>query len=227
MTIGFRIFPSPAIRVSTDLVARFRGLPVANVSDSMSRMMAGGARIRPMHGGGAMAGPALTVKARPGDNLMIHKALDLAAPGDVVVVDGGGDLTNALIGELMVAHAMARGVAGMVIDGAIRDAASLRAGGFPIFAAGISHRGPYKDGPGEINIPIAIDGMVVMPGDLMLGDDDGVLCVPLAEAETILAAATAKHAAEDRQLAATRNGTLDRSWVDAELIRRGCEMPLS
>jgi RraA family protein len=224
MPIGFRILPSPTMKASAELVARFRSLPVANVSDSMSRVTAGGSRLRPMHGGGMMAGPALTVKGRPGDNLMLHKALDMAAPGDVVVLDAGGDLTNALTGEMMIAHAEQRGLAGVVINGAIRDAAAIRAGTFPVFAAGVTHRGPYKDGPGEINVPIAIDGMVIRPGDLVVGDDDGFLCVPLDEAEAIYKAARAKQDAEEKQLANIRSGRNDRSWVDVELRKRGCEI---
>ena len=176
MAVGLRILRRGR-KVSTDVVERFRSLPVANISDSMSRMGAGGARLRPMHGGGVLAGPAVTVKARPGDNLMFHKALDLAEAGDVVVVDAGGDLTNALMGELMLAYAEKKGVAGIVIHGAIRDLAYMRASNFPVFAAGVTHRGPYKDGPGEINVPIAIEGMVIHPGDLVVGDDDGVVCV--------------------------------------------------
>ena len=223
MTIGFRILPMGA-RVDAATVARFRALPVANVSDCMARMSGGGARLRPMHAGGAMAGPALTVRTRPGDNLMVHKAIDIAEAGDVVVVDGGGDLTNALIGELMSAHAAKRGLAGLVINGAIRDAAALREATFPVFAAGITHRGPYKDGPGEIGVPISIEGMVIMPGDLMLGDDDGLLCVPLGEVESVYRAAVAKHAAEETQMAAIRAGTSDRGWIDATLARLECEI---
>src|SRR3712207_3507357 len=109
MAAGFRIL-SRARAVAPEVVARFRELPVANVSDSMSRMTAGGARLRPMHGTGVLAGPALTVKTRPGDNLMVHKAIGLAEPGDVIVVDAGGDLTNAIIGELMIAQMVRRGL---------------------------------------------------------------------------------------------------------------------
>jgi RraA family protein len=177
-----------------------------------------------MHGSGVLAGPAVTVKSRPGDNLMIHKALDLAEPGDVIVVDAGGDLTNALIGELMIAYAKKKGVAGIVIHGAVRDAASIRAGSFPVFAAGVTHRGPYKDGPGEINVPIAIDGMVITPGDLILGDDDGLLCVPFDECDRVYQAAKAKTDAEQLQMANIAAGTNDRSWVDAALKRLNCEI---
>ncbi|WP_439495718.1 RraA family protein [Bosea sp. (in: a-proteobacteria)] len=219
--IGFRILKRRR-RVDSDLVERFRTLPVANVSDSMSRMTAGGASLRPLHRGGVMAGAALTVKTRPGDNLMIHKALDLAVPGDVVVVDGGGDLTNSLIGELMIAHARRRGIAGIVLHGAVRDSVWIRENDLPIYAAGISHRGPYKDGPGEINVPVSIQGMVIEPGDLVIGDDDGVLCVPFEHAEAIYAAAHKKQAAEEKKMQAINEGRDDRSWVDATLARLGC-----
>ena len=210
--------------VGPEVVARFRELPVANVSDSMSRMTAGGPRLRPMHGtGGVLAGPALTVKTRPGDNLMVHKAIGLAEPGDVIVVDAGGDLTNAIIGELMIGQMVKRGLGGIVINGAIRDSAAIRAGNYPVFAAGVTHRGPYKDGPGEINVPVAIDGMVIAPGDLVIGDDDGLLCVPYDQVEQVHAAAAAKHAAETKQMAAIEAGANDTSWVDASLKRLGCE----
>jgi RraA family protein len=221
--VGFRVLKRRR-QVSADVVERFRALPVANISDSMSRMTAGGAKLRPLHGGGVLAGPAVTVKSRPGDNLMIHKALDIAAPGDVVVVDAGGDLTNALIGELMISHAQKRGLAGIVIYGAIRDSAWIREHDFPVFAAGVSHRGPYKDGPGEINVPIAIEGMVIAPGDLVVGDDDGLLCVPYDEVEAVYAAADAKHKAETKQMTAIHEGHNDRSWVDAALARLGCKI---
>jgi len=222
MSIGFRVLPVER-RVPADLVKRAAQLPVANVSDAMNRMFAGGASLRPMHRGGVLAGPAVTVKARPGDNLMLHRALDIAEPGDVVVVDGGGDLSNALIGELMVAHAESRGLAGIVIFGAIRDAAAIRAGSFPVFAAGITHRGPYKDGPGEVNVPIAIDGMVIQPGDLILGDDDGLIAVTIDDAEAVCAKASAKHAAETEQMAKIRRGENPRAWVEETLKRLGCE----
>jgi RraA family protein len=223
--IGFRICKR-ARKVDATIVARFRALPVANISDSMSRMTAGGPALRPIHKTGVLAGPALTVKTRPGDNLMVHKALDLAEPGDVIVVDGGGDLTNSLIGELMSAHAQARGVAGMVIHGAIRDYDTLHAGTFPVYAAGVTHRGPYKDGPGEINVTIAIAGMVIAPGDLIVGDGDGIVCVPYDQATEVLKATEAKHQAEIKQFAAIKEGKSDRAWVDAALTRLGCKIEI-
>ncbi len=223
MAVGFRILRRTR-KVSADVVERFRALPVANVSDSMSRVTAGGSRLRPMHAGGTLAGPALTVKSRPGDNLMLHKAIDLAEAGDVIVVDAGGDVTNSLMGELMHAYAEKKGVAGIVLYGAIRDYAYMRASSFPIFATGITHRGPYKDGPGEINVPIAIEGMVIHPGDLIVGDDDGVLCVPFDDCETVYKATKAKNDAETKQMEAILAGRNDRSWVDAALRKLGCSI---
>lgn len=222
MTIGFRVLPRQRC-VDADTVARFAQLPVANVSDVMARMTAGGARLRPMHQGGGLAGPALTVKTRPGDNLMLHKSIALAQPGDIIVCDAGGDLTNALFGEMMLAQMVKRRVGGLVINGAIRDSSAIRAQSMPVYAAGVTHRGPYKNGPGEINVPVAIDGMVIEPGDLILGDDDGLLCVPFAALEGVLAGATAKYEAEQRQMANIDAGRHDASWVDAALRKLGCE----
>ena len=224
MTIGFRILNRERT-ASKELVAEFAKLPVANVSDSMSRITAAGPTLRPMHTSGGMAGVALTVKARPGDNLMLHKAIDMAVPGDVIVVDAGGDLANALMGELMLAYAIKKGVVGFVLNGAIRDLDNFRETNLPTYAAGVTHRGPYKDGPGEINVPIAIDGMVIHPGDIMIGDSDGVLCVPIEGAEDILKSTQAKSAAEIKQMAAIEAGTNDRTWVDRALKERGCVLP--
>jgi regulator of RNase E activity RraA len=207
--------------VDLALAERFRAVPVANVSDCMSRMTAGGARLRPMHGGGYMAGPALTVKVRPGDNLLVHKALQMAVPGDVIIVDAGGDLTNAIVGEIMVGDAVRRRLGGFVIDGAVRDANAIRSGTLPVFAAGVTHRGPYKDGPGEINVPISIEGMVICPGDLIIGDDDGMLCVPFDQAEVLLAAGLEKGLAETKMVSDMASGKYDADWIDANLKRIG------
>jgi regulator of RNase E activity RraA len=189
----------------------------------MTRMTAGGARLRPYHKGARLGGPALTVKARPGDNLMIHKALDMAQPGDVIVVDAGGDLTNSLFGEIMVSYAMKRGLGGAVFNGAIRDVDFIADHDFPIYAAGVTHRGPYKDGPGEINVPIAIDGMVIQPGDLVIGDGDGLLCVPFDDCERVLKASREKVEQEKVTLANIAAGKHDTSWVDARLRAIGCD----
>ena len=224
MTIGFRILERKK-KVALDIAKEFLTLPVANVSDSMWRLTAGGSRLRPMHKSGQMAGPALTVKSRPGDNLMLHKAIDMAEPGDIIVCDAGGDLTNSLMGELMLAHAIKRGVGGFVLDGAVRDVEAFLEVNLPVFAAGVSHRGPYKDGPGEINVSVAIDGMVIEPGDLVIGDWDGVLSIPLDDVESILKKTNEKQAAEAVDMAKIEAGEWDRSWLDKTLKDRGCIMP--
>ena len=224
MTIGFRILERKK-KVALDIAKEFLTLPVANVSDSMWRLTAGGSRLRPMHKSGQMAGPALTVKSRPGDNLMLHKAIDMAEPGDIIVCDAGGDLTNSLMGELMLSHAMKRGVGGFVLDGAVRDVEAFLDVNMPVFAAGVSHRGPYKDGPGEINVSVAIDGMVIEPGDLVIGDWDGVLSIPLDDVDSILKKTNEKQAAEAVDMAKIEADEWDRSWVDKTLKDRGCIMP--
>jgi regulator of RNase E activity RraA len=222
MAIGFEIHPRSRT-VDTATVEKFKGIAVANISDSMNRMTHGGPRLRPLHAGGVMSGVALTVRTRPGDNLMVHAALNRAKPGDVLVIDAGGDLTNALIGELMLSQAQHVGVAGVVVNGAVRDYGWIRSGPFPVFAAGVTHRGPYKNGPGEVNAAIAIDGMVIEPGDLIVGDDDGFVCVPFDRTEEVFAAADKKQQGEAKTMAAIKAGTVDRSWVERALKEAGCE----
>ncbi|MBK8063539.1 MAG: RraA family protein [Betaproteobacteria bacterium] len=224
MALGFRVFPSPA-RPPAKLIEALRPLPTSNISDNMARHHGAGAALRPWHRGAKMIGAAFTVKTRSGDNLMAHKAIDMAAPGDVIIVDAGGAMDHAVIGEIMTSIAARRGIAGIVIDGAIRDSDAIAAGDFPVYARGVTHRGPYKDGPGEINVTVSVAGMVVNPGDLIVGDADGVLAIPLSEAEAIIALATAQKAREDRTLAEIAAGTLDRSWVDKMLRDKGCTLP--
>jgi RraA family protein len=219
MTRGFRILPTPK-RPDAALVNAVGEMVVAHLSDCMQRIHSA-TGLRPMHRGGKLFGPACTVKVPPGDNLMVHKALDTAAPGDVIVVDAGGVLEGAIIGEIMSSWAAKRGIAGLVIDGAIRDAAALARSDFPVYAKGVTPRGPFKNGPGEINCPVSIGGMVVMPGDIVVGDEDGLVCVPLADAQEILALARAQRDREDAILADIAKGALDRAWVDETLIARG------
>jgi RraA family protein len=211
-------------RPSRALVAALAEMVTPHLSDNMSRLRAGGAGLRPLHRGGKLAGPAFTVRVTPGDNLMVHKAIDIAEPGDVIVVDAGGALEQAIIGEIMAAWAARRGVAGFVIDGAIRDVGTISAGSFPIYARGVTHRGPYKNGPGEIGIPVAIGGMVVQPGDIVVGDEDGVIAVPQADAEAVLAAAREQKKKEEATLKAIAAGAIDRKWVDETLRARGCSL---
>ena len=206
-------------------IERFRTLPVANVSDVMNRIPAAGPSLRPMHRAGALAGRALTVRTRPGDNLLIHKALDMAEPGDVILVEDQGDLANAISGENMMLWAARRGLAGVVVDGAMRDADSIGKMNFPVYARGINPRGPHKAGPGEINVPIACGGVAVQPGDIVVGDADGVLVIPRQDGEAVLAKARNKLAQELATRTAIMSGTWDRSAYTEERFRAlGCEI---
>jgi len=220
MSAAMRILDIPK-RPDPRLVAELARMVTPHLSDSMERLYAGGHQLRPMHKEGKLAGPAFTVRTAAGDNLLVHKALDTAQRGDVIVVDAGGWLDNAIIGELMAARARQRGIAGIVIWGAIRDSSELGAGSYPVYAAGVTHRGPYKNGPGEINVPVVIGGMPVNPGDIIVGDADGLVAVPQDQAERVLASAKSileKETASMKQILA---GSVDRSWVDKALKEKG------
>jgi len=221
--IGLRILQRSRC-VSAEILEGFHAMPVANVSDAMERVWSAPASIRPMHDGTPMCGAAVTVRAPPGDNLLVHKALDIAEPGDIIVVDAGGDLTNSIIGEMMVTHAITRKLGGIVIYGAIRDYDTLRTLPFPVFAAGVTHRGPYKNGPGELNVPIALGSMVVEPGDVVMGDGDGVITVPYGDAQTILGRAQTKHAKETAHMIDLQEGRAKRGWIDDKLRSLGAEI---
>ncbi|MFT4066177.1 RraA family protein [Paraburkholderia sp.] len=217
--LGFRILPMPEA-IPADMVDAFRSIATPHISDNMHRLC-GVTGLRRYHREKKLVGRALTVKVRSGDNLMIHKAIDIAAPGDVIVVDGGADVTQALVGELMQMHAQVRGVAGFVIDGAIRDIAAFHHADFPCFARGNTHRGPFKEGPGEINVPVAIGGLVIEAGDLIVGDEDGLVAVPTARLGEVLQAARAQARREQQRKEAILAGQDKRSWIDAYLKERG------
>ena len=223
MSASMRILDIPK-RPDPRLVAELAKMVTPHLSDSMERLYAGGPQLRPMHREGKLAGPAYTVKTTPGDNLLVHKALDAAQKGDVIVVDAGGICENAIIGELMMSRARQRGVAGIVIWGAIRDSAEIGAGTYPVYASGVTHRGPYKNGPGEINVPISMGGMAVNPGDIIVGDADGLVAVPQEQAERILASAKSILEKETAAMKQIVSGTVDRSWVDKALKEKGYKL---
>lgn len=221
MQAGFQVLKRRSA-ISSEWVEKFSAIPVANISDSMSRLNSGGAMLRPLHAGGVLCGPALTVKSCPGDNLMTHMALNLAVAGDVIVVDAGGDLSNAIIGERMLAYCIAKKFGGIIINGAVRDYGWIRRQSFPVYACGITHQGPYKNGPGEINTPVSIGGMVVVPGDLMVGDDDGLLCIPQTNVADVHAKAAAKFEHESRTFGAIGQTDNDAEGYRAKLVKLGC-----
>lgn len=182
-----------------ELLEQYRDIATSLVSDNLSRAV-GATGILPLSRQPQLLGYALTVKTRVGDNKIIHEALENVMPGQIIVVDGGGDVSQALIGEIIVAKAIARKAGGFVIDGAVRDVAAIRKSNLPCFARGITHRGPYKNGPGQLNVPISIGGMVVNPGDLIIGDDDGVLAIDVETARNILPDVLAQEADEEDKL---------------------------
>jgi RraA family protein len=222
--LGFRIF-SLEHRPSETLLERFKDAATPLISDNMNRMHGANANLRPFHGSGILLGTAFTVKTRSGDNLMVHKAIDMAEPGDVIVVDAGGDTTQAIIGEIILRVAKKRGVAGFVIDGAIRDSRAFLTHNYPCYAKGVTHRGPYKDGPGEINVPVTVGNMVVHPGDIIFGDEDGVVAVPQLHAEEIMDRVADQLRREKEIMLSIENGTVDRSWVNETLQYKGCVLP--
>ena len=198
------------------VLAALRELPVAAVSDNMHRNI-GTSCLRPYHRVGArtMAGTAVTARSRGGDNLTYLRALEFCRPGDVLVVDAGGDLNNAVVGGILSFYAATIGVVGLVIDGAIRDVAEIAERDFPIYARGVTHRGPYKDGPGEINVPVSVGGMVVNPGDIVVGDMDGLLAIPQTGVEDLIVRARAHLDAEAETIRAMKEGRWSRAFIDA------------
>ncbi|MCB8887928.1 RraA family protein [Vreelandella malpeensis] len=219
---GFDVQPRQAT-LSSRLLEAFASIPVAHAGDVLGRHT-GAVGLKAYHNdlGLTLCGSAITVRTRPGDNLMVHVAMQRAQPGDVIVIDGGGDLSTAVIGGLMRTTAVARKLGGFVIDGALRDVAEWAEGGLPVYARGHVHRGPSKDGPGQINVPIACAGMTVMPGDLILGDADGVIAIPAHEAEAVLALCQAHAQKEDRIRAQNETGAVDRERFDLILRQKGC-----
>lgn len=200
-------------RVSPALVDQAARYGTSLVADVAGRRGALNGRIQGLARSMKFAGPAVTVEVRPGDNLMIHAALALAKPGDVIVVDGGGYLGSALTGFLMVSQARAAGLAAFVIDGAVRDIEETCASGFPVFATGANPNGPTKAITGKINWPISVGGVAVQPGDLVIGDADGVVAVPREKAEEVVAAVQAKLDLEQEFLKALSEGHVKNAWV--------------
>ena len=220
--VGFRIF-TKINRPEKEVVEAFRDLPVANIADCMNRTSCVNARIKPV-GKKNILGVAFTVKSRAGDNLMLHKAIQMAEPGDVIVVDAQGDLTNSITGEIMMRTAMKKGIAGIMIDGAIRDVESLEKLDFSIYAAGVTPAGPYKEGPGEINVPISFGNVTICPGDILIGDADGVVVINPKDAAELLEVTRKKYAGEQAIFEAIEKGGRDYSRIDRELTAKGCEI---
>lgn len=226
MSVGNRVFLQRNLP-DKELVERFKKLPAANVADTMGRSCALSSQIRLIGNPKEpiMAGAALTVKARPGDNLMLHKALDMAGEGDVIIVSNEGDRTQSLMGEIMAVYAHhCRNVEGIVLDGPIRDIEELSQMDMFLYATGSTPGGPYKEGPGEVNVPISVGNIAVKPGDIVLGDRDGVIIIPRADAAAIIDAAEKYAAMDAGKVEAAKNGTSKRQWVEETLIKKNVEI---
>jgi 4-hydroxy-4-methyl-2-oxoglutarate aldolase len=209
-------------RFDAALLAQAAGFQSSVLADVAGRRGGLSSRIAALPGATGFAGNALTVDLRPGDNLMLHAAVALARPGDVLVVDAKGDDRAALMGELMCRRCKIIGIAGAVVDGCVRDAAAIAALGFPVFAAGLSPNGPTKVQPGRINHPVTIGGVVVRPGDLVVGDADGVVIVEREQVHVVLAAAAKKAADEARIASAIESrAALRPGWLEAALRTAG------
>jgi len=219
---GFRIRDS-IVRPDVQTVTGFAEFETPAASDLMNRLYTMRPEIRPLTDPSLpILGPACTVKVYPGDNLMVHKSLDIAEPGDVIVVDAGGSTMNAVLGDLVSSKARHRGVAGFVVDGLIRDLPAIREfGDFPVFARGVTPIGPLHRGPGEINHPICCGGIVIHPGDIIMGDLNGVVVIPLAISESLLASLRQKSASEAEYTAAVARGDFSNEWVDRFLADSG------
>ena len=222
--IGCRIYtkidrPDPA------LVEAFRGLPVANIDDCMERIGSCDSSLRPMNHS-PLLGTAFTVRAPEGDNLMFHKALELAQPGDILVIAAGGSMHRSLCGEIMSYTAMKSGLKGFIIDGCIRDIDEISTfSDFPVYAKGITANGPYKNGPGEINVPVTVCGQIICPGDILVGDQDGLVVIKPDEAKELAEKAWAVNKAEDQQINDIHTGkTLSKPWLDKKIAELGYEI---
>lgn len=220
---GFQIVKE-FLRPEPSLVELFRGVPVANIDDCMNRTAAADGAIRPVNKT-PLLGTAFTVKVAEGDNLMFHKAMDMAKPGDVIVIDAGGYRGRAIFGALMINYCRVRGIRGVIVDGAIRDCQELsQMDDIAVYAKGVTPDGPYKNGPGEIGTPVSFGGKVVYPGDIVVGDADGIVFIRPQDARQLHEKAMAVMEKEAKILEdILRKGTYIRPWVDELLEKNGCE----
>lgn len=222
------IHPGPGFRISKrvtrpapELISKYSQFETPDISDLMNRLYTMAPVIRNVVNEQTICGPACTVKVFPGDNLMIHKALDVARPGDIVVVDAGTS-TNAVLGDLVAQKARHRGIAAFVVDGLVRDVAGLIQVGLPIFSRGVTAVGPLHRGPGEINYPVSCGGIVVNPGDIIRGDSSGICVVRQDFAQEIMDRLVTQRDAMEAYVADVRRGEFSNAWVDQVLLEANC-----
>lgn len=205
--VGKRVYRN-INRPSAELVEQFRGLPSSNIGDMMGRLYCTNGSIKPLNDA-PLLGVAFTVKCPAGDNMMFHRAMDLAQEGDILVVDGQGSMERALAGEVMVRYCISRKLGGIIVEGCMRDSDAIAQLNFPVYCKGVTPQGPYKFGPGEINVPVCVGGQVILPGDILVGDKDGIVVIHPEDAPVILAASKEKFAQEAKTFANYANGTVN------------------
>ncbi len=219
--MGFQI-RAEIDRPTRELIEVFRKFETTDISDLLNRMYTMHHTIRNLVNEKPLVGPAITVKLYPGDNLMLHKALDVAQPGDVVVVDTSGSDRNAVFGDLIANKALHRGIAGFVIDGLIRDLDGVKETGLPVYARGVTSFGPLHRGPGELNFAITCGGIVVNPGDLISADSSGVVVVARHFVHSAILKLTAHQAQMKKYIKDVKRGIFSNDWVDSQLKADGC-----
>ena len=222
--------PGPGFRIRADfprldpiLIEQLSSFPTPDISDLLNRMYALAPGIRCLTGcDERLWGPACTVRVFPGDNLMVHKVLDIVRPGDVVVVDAGGSSMNAVLGDIVCTKAKHRGIAGFIVDGLIRDLPGVQAVGLPVYARGTTPIGPLHRGPGEINFPISCGGTIVNPGDVIVADSAGIVAVPRDVVGELLRRLIEHAARQAGYLSSVQRGNFSNAWVDHLLEQSGC-----
>lgn len=221
--VGYKIYQNFK-RPSKELVEKFRSIPVANIGDCMNRTASLASALEPLNDS-ILLGTAYTLTAVGGDNLLFYYAIDNAKPGDVIVVAGGGYTERALCGEIMASYAKKRGISGFVVDGAIRDKKQLSEMDFPVYAVSSTCNGPYKNGPGCVNIPVSIGNQVIFPGDIIVGDDTGIIAIRPDDAEALYEKALKVIDKEaDMMKSIEEKGTLDLSWLYRKLEEDHCQI---
>lgn len=208
-------------RPSMDLVEAYRHLPVATISDVLGPGHVMNASVRPLRAGMRLVGAAYTLKLPPADNLGMHLAVREAKAGDVIVAEQSGGALGAPVGEIMAMAAMHKGLAGIVLNGAVRDAEKLRSEPWPVFAASIYAQQCRKDGPAWLQTTMDCAGVTVHPGDLIVGDDDGVVVVPFASIASVVQEVVKKMEKESLRIASIAQGFISPAWLDAAIERAG------
>lgn len=219
---GFRVLETIE-RPSRELCRRLAEFETPDVSDMLNRMYTMSEEIKNVVNDKPLCGPALTIKVFPGDNLMVHKALDFIQEGDILVVDTSGTPRNAVVGDLVANKAKHLGAAGFVIDGLIRDIDGVQEVGLPMYARGVTPFGPLHRGPGELNFPVSCGGVVVNPGDLIVADRNGVVAVRKDFAEDVIGRLEAHKSRMNEYVENIKKGIFSNAWVNDQLESDNCQ----